>query len=41
MYKEKNNLFFRKFSGGRRKEVIFDQMYKGKVRFWDLGQGIL
>lgn len=40
MCKEKNNLLPRKFSGGLTQEVTFDQMNKGKVRFWDLGQRI-
>ena len=33
MYKEKNNLLPRKFSGWLTKYVKFDQMDKGKVRF--------
>lgn len=40
MCKEKNNLLPRKFSGGLTQEVTFDQMNKGKVRVWDLGQRI-
>lgn len=40
MQEEKNNLLPREFSGGLTKEATFDLIHKGKVRLWDLGQGI-